>query len=401
MIFLNHIPKTAGTTFSAYLQELMPYRRILSGLSLMNSGLLGSVTESEALMYTPKVKLAEYDFVTGHFGERVRQARFDEAYSIVILREPVSRLRSILNHMARDPSGFDRGLWQPFFQASGRLDVADPEFIATFLRSSSMTGYLAPRIHDNVLRGQTFSDQVGLITAEAIAALNTYDLVVTETTFETALSFIRDVLGAPPVEGYMRMNAAEQFKGDTQPLDPDMAAQFRRTCAYEFQVYEAGAQLAAAQAERIKTAGSAERYKAAGRLMPKQREWSLDWSEPHKTGGWLTREASTDPVLAGRLGRILGPGTSFIDLPMARAAYELRALLWCADPSLIEHLRWTWNGQPVPLEVSYPLAAERHYVQLKGPVTVLGRAGLSRLAIARTAAQASEVWLMDAGLDAV
>lgn len=81
-----HIPKAAGSSFTAFLQSHFP-----KNVSLVN-------TYWEVLRKQPLVHLSQYRLITGHFGFNLTNA-LDAPFVITLLRDPVDRACSTYEYL--------------------------------------------------------------------------------------------------------------------------------------------------------------------------------------------------------------------------------------------------------------------------------------------------------------
>jgi hypothetical protein len=89
-LFFMHIPKTAGMSMRLYLREQYDVRDVCPALRW--HGLLGREHE-----------LASFRLVLGHFRYNLRQLLAANARMLVMLRDPLRRTVSALQHLQRDP----------------------------------------------------------------------------------------------------------------------------------------------------------------------------------------------------------------------------------------------------------------------------------------------------------
>jgi hypothetical protein len=90
-LFFMHIPKTAGMSMRLYLREQYEAHDICPAVSW--HGLLGNQRE-----------LASFRLVQGHFRYNLREVIASDARMLVMLRDPLRRTVSALQHLQRDAS---------------------------------------------------------------------------------------------------------------------------------------------------------------------------------------------------------------------------------------------------------------------------------------------------------
>ena len=90
-LFFMHIPKTAGMSMRLYLSDQYHLPNICPAVDW--SGLLGQ-----------EESLKNYSLVQGHFQYNVRNIVAEEAKTLVVLRDPIRRTISGLQHLLRDPN---------------------------------------------------------------------------------------------------------------------------------------------------------------------------------------------------------------------------------------------------------------------------------------------------------
>ena|SRR3990167_2028391 len=85
-----HIPKTAGTTFISYLDE------ILSVKKMFYHQVWNHLTPADK-------NLSQYNYFRGHFGYGLLRHLKTKPILVTILRKPIGRSISMLSHMKQDP----------------------------------------------------------------------------------------------------------------------------------------------------------------------------------------------------------------------------------------------------------------------------------------------------------
>lgn len=101
--FFVHLMKTAGTTFALHLRAQFPADRIypVEGLDWQDPADLERYTDASRALALSAERRAQIDVYTGHFPYMVSQLIDPTLVVLTLLREPVARTISVLQHFQR------------------------------------------------------------------------------------------------------------------------------------------------------------------------------------------------------------------------------------------------------------------------------------------------------------
>lgn len=386
MIYLNHIPKCGGTAFSSLIEERFRLDEILSAPRLIATNMLSN-TERNAVLYLPDAIMAETGLITGHIGEGLR-GRLPDVYSVVLLREPIARFRSMFRHHLRDRNAFSN--LSTVVGTDGELIDASVGLLRA-LRPLSMLSFLTPQWSHFEDSATSMHEHMG----SALAALETYDIVVTEETFDFFADFLRLVLGAAPDRVRIRLNEG----GNTSEpgFSSEVESAIRAELPEEFVLYQRAVERSRQIKSRVEADVHHALHEARGRIARKQSHWRLDWREPQLCGGWSERRSVAIPELSRLWGRIMLGGTAFVEAPLASGRHSIRMTTWFSEPFEPSRLRVHCNGTPVNTIAEFPEPQNESLVILKGDCRVADRPSWSRLTFEydRRESLRNEAWLIE------
>jgi len=391
VLFFNHIPKCAGTTFINVLSACFHNDAIITGDSLTRAGLSSRASESMSLIHLPERFLRKARFIGGHFHDLCRRMRCPNAYAVTILRNPVARFKSLITHALRDPRFHTTPA--AYLKEDGALDLDHPDARVHVLHSAMMRHFAMPDL-------PTPTSQAGIhkLYEDALTTLETYDLVITEDTYDQATAFLSFCLGHAAPYPLPRFNEAYPSQAICPQLPPDLESQLRSLIPWEFVFYDHAAQLAQQHWNSFEKRPFAAVHDVLGRITPKDISWLLDWKEPVNHKGWAARELTADPTYPnGTARQILEDGAS-LDVPLEGPAnYAARVALWGVNPHWLSELRVTVNGTPLEADVLYPARPDQHHVLLYGHFRVPCRPGWTRFSFSHPSHDFSvnRTWLLE------
>lgn len=214
-ILFHHIPKTAGTTLIASLEQ--PYAVSDIFPADVFEKLARSVRREDVENRFQEV--TQYELIHGHYSAAAFTSLHNEYFTLTFLREPVSRLRSLLND------------WRT--KSVESLSHAPEEDVITAQRAREwpITQFLTLRewpvnaLFDNamvrLLSGEL--DKLQLTQADlqvAIERLESFDFVGITECFSTSFTLLMTELGWPENSGQQPLNIArEQRIKDTYDVE--------------------------------------------------------------------------------------------------------------------------------------------------------------------------------------
>ena len=223
VVFL-HLQKTAGTTAVMYLRGFFAPERFLS---------------HGDFIATPKDKLRDYAFVSGHFGVDYVDRILDDSYSFTFLREPVGRVVSQYTFLNQTPAT-ERNDRFPLFRIGRQLTLDE------FVRSTddevttvveNMQAWQLAHGYDAESRRRFRSLSDDELFARAKANLDRLTYVGFKETFNQDFAAILEDLGLPIPTQWERQNpTAKPVSVDT--LDPATRVAIESRVAVDSRLYD-------------------------------------------------------------------------------------------------------------------------------------------------------------------
>ena len=93
-----HIPKTAGSTFNSYLEEIFKEPHLYPNLTEKRNRKLRPYARRGPLLKLGPKRKEEIQLVRGHLNHKAGSIIFDNPFMMTFLREPVDRILSVLRH---------------------------------------------------------------------------------------------------------------------------------------------------------------------------------------------------------------------------------------------------------------------------------------------------------------
>ncbi|GJM19755.1 MAG: hypothetical protein DHS20C14_19680 [Phycisphaeraceae bacterium] len=337
-LFFLHIPKTAGTSLTALLEQRFHEREIMPRTFFGKNALY--VTPDEAAARADEAR--QFRLIRGHFGGPIREKLFADRTSVTVLREPRARVVSLYNDW-RTKSDENLAGAPP---AERELAAAARELdLGKFLASGhALIGRLFENAQARQLAGFLWSSDAADGPA-ACEALDRFDVVgTTELLAPTAALLCRKMCWGPP-ESVARANAA-RASATLDDLDEPARAHLDRLTRVDQAVYaHAQRRLAGLLAEGLRD----EATDPADRVFVPQDRAETDMLGPLDGSGWHVREGlDTD-----RPWRWTGPDReATCRLPLAPGrAYTLR--VWVVSviaPDILDGAHLTVAGRSLPVE---------------------------------------------------
>jgi hypothetical protein len=390
-VYFNHIPKCAGTTIVTSLSSAFPGGASLLGFRLAPTD-SGHVYTARL---SPSKRWLEAKFLAGHYGHYPCEHRLGDIFSIVVLREPVSRFKSIVQHNLRDRGAFAH--LTPHIDPDQELVVNNQDLISAY-RCLSMTAYL---LGDSNVLYEGYNDNQ-LAGSQAVSNLKEYDIVMTDRNLHAVLDIVRNIFDMPHDETGLVLNSHTDFASlqPTVRFPSDTEGNVRQAFPEEFIVYEQ----AVAHEKRLLAAFSENPAKVLrhlkGRLADKRSRWVLDWSDAIPAWGWSNITTSGSPFFKEGLYRLLLDKVGGIEVLLEPGRrWKVFMTWWFGPHELGDALRLSASGKPISLKSSFPLYGDRHYVTYQGVFETPSRnASWTPLAFAldvENRPASSEAWLLD------
>jgi hypothetical protein len=337
-LFFNHVPKCAGTSIGTLLESAYPADTVLTS-RLVSPAVIRTISDDE---------LARHRLIWGHFTDLARR-RSPGRYNVVTLRDPWKRFRSILRHALRERGG----QWRNFRAVEPYAETLDPKLLETpeFKRVAGVLPsytHLSPTTRENARA--TPRERVD----EAIAALDAYDLIITDDTIDTCAGHLADMLGLPPIVAAPRHNAANAWP-DSLRADPPREHEplLGEHHALDSEFYAIARERSLKQAAEVARPLEERTQRYLERLAARstKREWTLDWAEPVCAAGWSAR---VPPGIVRdndkeTLCQIAG-SSAFIDAPVVSSGKLAIDLVMSASDEARGNLEITIDGAAVAWE---------------------------------------------------
>lgn len=236
-LFLLHIPKTAGTTLTAYVDDHFDVERILPRKLLSKNALYVRPQDFRGR----EGELAPYDLVRGHFGFPIWREFFAGHTLVTMLRDPVARVASLYHdwrskseeNLAGAPPA--EGDLARLARANGLAEfLAQPHPLVSRLFANGQARQLAGFIDD-----ERTDDE---LLRRASDHLRQADLVGLTEFFDLSVACLARMFGwaLPPQVERLNTSASRGFHGD---VDGQTRAAIESMNAVDAQVYRLGSEL--------------------------------------------------------------------------------------------------------------------------------------------------------------
>ena len=333
-LFFLHIPKTAGTTLAALLEQrfhaddAIP-RRLFgkNALYVTADDLAGRLDEARA-----------YPLVRGHYAGPLRERFFADYVGVTVLREPRARVVS-LYHDWRTKSAENLAEAPPAERELARLAASLD--LGRFLDSGHpLIGTLFTDAQARQLAGYLW-DPAPPDAQAALDALERFDVVGTAEMLEPTVALLCRRLAWATPEAAPRLNASRA--APEQRLEPRVLARIEEMTQADRVVY-ARAQVLLSQ--RLARALAEPALPAA--RAPLSDRVDIDILGPIDGSGWHVREGLDTP----RAWRWTGPEReATVALPL-RPGRAYRVRVWVISviaPDILEGVHLAAGGRSLPL----------------------------------------------------
>ncbi|MCA9302815.1 MAG: sulfotransferase family 2 domain-containing protein [Phycisphaerales bacterium] len=374
-LYFLHIPKTAGTTLTAWLDQ--HYR----ANDILPKGYFGKnplhVTREE--FERKKEAVQHYKLIHGHYGNDVLRAFFPGARSITILREPTARVVSLYNDW-RTKSDENREKAPEL--AKELIDIARNNDIEGFLRSG----------HE-LCRWQFIDGQARQLTASlyldepadpaaACAQLEQFSIVGTTKLLTPTTRLIARMMGWTPPSDMAPLNTTRGHDRFDE-LKPSTRELIHELTQNDQIVYKHAQKLLSASLTKLIDEGGHRAGAQAehGAIMTTPIEIRVD--DPIDGDGWHVLEGETQKW------RWTGPGrASTIRLPKLPAAphrLTLRIISVIAD-DILQGTHLLINGSPLEIRIAGIIDGQIHlHADIPAPL-LDGAAPMLTILVPRTMA---------------
>ena len=326
-LFFNHITKTAGTTV-----QLALSRCVADDSALL--GIRSEKLSSYSFYLNTPTDLHSYEIVSSHLGERVRRFYFPNHFAVVLLREPVSRYKSLLHYAARlGNTGIINDL-RMLLPDVGHF-MARPE-TRTLLMAHSMTNNIYP------------DWMTSTSSSVSQSVFDPYSMVLTPRGLAKGLSVLLSLYGRAPIDALSRHNS-KPVEQKAIIFPENFEHILREMIPEEFQIYEMALQREEMLLSDIDANPLEVLHLMRGQLARKLCYFKLDWMNPPDFTGWSTVQYSSLTGLEKVPARIMIDGRSSLYLPLVRdIECSGTMLLWCNRlVSAISGVRLLIDGEPV------------------------------------------------------
>lgn len=383
-LFFNHIPKTAGTTIQSVLATCAPEHQILASVS--EPELNGPLAKLRMKYLSSEVQIA-----AGHFGEKVRREFFGSFFSLTILRHPVARYYSQLQHHARDMRQFEE-----FGTKLLPEHIAgDPVAARIAYFPNSMSSFLCPMIDIGV-----GIDQWAGSADTVLAGMRGYDLVLSTRGVSAALPVLAAMLGqSPPARGFA-VNQATDFSMQRINSDIGVDQILSKIFPEDFAAYDEAVRREDEFLKKLQDDPITLLFELKGVAARKLEKYVLDWNRPPASESWGQIVHPAIPGLSGIAGRLVLGKSAAIMIPVDRTLPRNATLLVWSSVSNISDSRDQFfirvdGGPPVEIRRTYPASPDCHLGEMQFRIEPAQMRGLTRIEFEfRASDTKSDFWLL-------
>lgn len=283
-VLFHHIPKTAGTTLIAYLEQFFSITDILPEEAF---GMLArDVRRSDVIANSEY--LDGFLLVHGHYAVTALEPLAKGRLKFTFLREPKSRLLSLYNDWCTKSE-----------ESLATASTADRD-TALAARSLSLDSFLSstewpvPALFDNaqvrLLSGRMDEPEIGEIALEeAMANLEAMDFIGLTEYFEISLSVLSSRLGFQRPEKVEPLNRAKRQK-DLEELSGQALLEVERCTRYDKLLYEYACKLFDRQVSLMLSQAVTDKKSTTQDTKPAPTQYRLTMDMGFSGAGWHVRE---------------------------------------------------------------------------------------------------------------
>lgn len=339
-LYFLHIPKSAGTTFRAFLEDHFDIDQICPHLVL------------EDILARPPSDLARYRLISGHHAWFLHSLLPRPPLVVTVLRDPVART---LSHFYHQRNKTDAWMHEVVRDWTFERYVHDPLGISEI--TNFQVRYLAMdriqedywdhspiRDRDHDALTAKYSDPRLLDRAvERLESAITFGLVER---LEETFRLVAHTFGWPGSTSPPRLNPRRSER-DAGDLTDRALEQVKRLTVLDQRLYDHAARLFDQRIAGLTPDCAARGYSEAMAMRPRIQSARFGFERALYGEGWYPRSVRTE----GPVNRWTGPtSTPYLDLPLAhdrdlRIAFHAGAY----TPEQVNAIRLLVNDQPVPL----------------------------------------------------
>ena len=354
-LFFLHIPKTAGTTFNAFLEQQYSYDEIIPRRFFGKNVLY--VTAEDIKEH--QKDLAGISLFRGHYGYEICRQFVDTFTTVTVLRDPLRRVVSLYNDWrTKSEENLETA---PDLEKSLAFLAKEKSF-EDFIRTDHP---LIPRLfYDAQAKMLASTFRCELDRAElhhaALENLNTFDYVGITEAFEVFLSSLCVHMGWHYPRVIEPLNTARHHL-KAQDLDADTIAFVKDKNAVDYALYEHAKTLS------LKTANLALRQPAPAEEfldLRSQGTPEITMAMPTPGIGWHVREGEPDA-----LWRWTGPGKqSSIFVAIAPRPYTVQIyVVSIVKREILDDCTILFNGIPLPKTIQRLSIRKRFLITVELP----------------------------------
>ncbi len=340
-LYFLHIPKCAGTTFRAFLEDHFEGTRICPHVGVL-----------EEVIARPPSELAQYRLIAGHHGWFLHRLLEAPPVVITVLRDPVARA---ISHFYHQRNRHETWLHDIIRDWTFEQYVHDPLGISEL--TNFQTRYLALdriqedywehspiRDRDNEALVAKYSDP--RLLERAIARLEGMPAFGFVERLEDTMRLVAHTFGWPARSSSLRLNPRRSER-DSQDLTDRALEQVRRLTVLDQRLYDHARALFERRIAGLTPEAAEGAYSAAMASRPRISTVRYGFDQPLFGEGWYPRSRRSE----GPVNRWTGPTTTpCLDFPLAadrdlKIAFHAGARL----PEQLNALRVTVNGEPLVL----------------------------------------------------